>query len=89
MEKWLPKEIVYRKKKGFDNPISDWLKRRLKSYTNDLLLSRNSAVTDYFNQSYIKEMIDLHQAGKEHYLRHLYLLISFELWHRKFINKLL
>jgi asparagine synthase (glutamine-hydrolysing) len=85
--KWLPKEMVHKRKKGFANPIEHWLRNRLRTYTNDLLLNKDSAVSEYFNQAYIRNMIDLHNSEKEHFLRHLYLLISFELWHRQFISQ--
>jgi len=86
VEKWLPKEVVYRKKKGFDNPIDKWLRGRMLDYVNDLLLGDGSGVGIYFNKDYIRQLVELHQEKREDYLRHLYLLISFELWHRQFIS---
>jgi asparagine synthase (glutamine-hydrolysing) len=86
MEKWVPREVVYRKKKGFANPVNQWLKGSMSSFVNDVLLSKDSAVQNYFDVSYIQKMVHLHDAGKESYLRHIYLLISFELWHRQFID---
>jgi len=86
VEKWMPKNIVYRKKKGFANPIDKWLRGKMSSYVNECLLSDQSAVNKYFQKEYIKEILELHEKGKEDYLRHIYLLISFELWHQKFIN---
>lgn len=87
VEKWLPKHVINRKKKGFANPIHEWLRGKMRSYIDECLLSENSAVNKYFNREYIKEIIRLHEAKKEDYLRHIYLLISFELWHQKFISK--
>lgn len=86
VEKWLPKEIVYRKKKGFDNPIENWLRGRMRSYVDDCLFNERSSVNKYFNKEYIKTLIALHEDGREDYMRHLYLLVSFELWHKRFIN---
>lgn len=86
VEKWLPKEIINRKKKGFDNPIDKWLRSRMFSYVQDCLLSEQSSVNKYFDKCYIKELISLHNAEKEDYMRHIYLLISFELWHQRYIN---
>lgn len=85
VEKWLPKNIIHRKKKGFDNPIDKWLRKQMRSYLNDCLLSDQSCLTRYFDRQYIGNLIKKHEEGKEDYLRHLYLLVSFELWHRAFI----
>lgn len=85
LEKWLPKEVVYRKKKGFENPIDQWLRGRMRYYVNECLLSDRSAVGRYFDRAYIRELVAQHEARDQNYLRHIYLLISFELWHQKFI----
>ncbi len=84
--RWLPKEVVYRKKKGFANPIEDWFRTRMRSFVEVTLLSDDSAVGRYFNQSYIRRMLEKDREGREQFRRHLYLLISFELWHRTFLR---
>jgi asparagine synthase (glutamine-hydrolysing) len=86
IEKWLPKSRIYKKKKGFANPIDQWLRVKMRSLLKDCLFSEHASVHHYFNRDYIKTLIALHERGKENYLRQLYLLISFELWHRKFIG---
>ncbi len=85
-EKWLPKEIVYRKKKGFANPIDLWLKTSMSGFMRDALLREKAAVNQYFNRDFVRETIEKHEQGKGHHLRHLYLLLSFELWHQQFIS---
>ncbi len=85
VEKWLPREMIYKKKKGFANPIDQWLRSKMRSYIDDCLLSNNAAIHNYFNKEYVEQLVKLHDRGKEDYMRHIYLLISFELWHKKFI----
>lgn len=85
-EKWLPRDIVYRKKKGFANPIEDWFRVRMKPFVEDCLLSPDSAMARYFDQNYIRQILKLDREGKEQYRRHIYLLVSLELWHRAFLQ---
>ncbi|ESS72453.1 asparagine synthetase [Methyloglobulus morosus KoM1] len=85
-EKWLPKEIVHRKKKGFANPIENWFRVGMKSYVEECLLSSDSAMARYFDQGYIRKILELDRSGKEQYRRQIYLLVSLELWHRKFMS---
>ncbi len=85
VEKWLPRKVVYRKKKGFENPIEAWLRDRMRRYAGDCLLSETANVNRYFNKEYIREILAQHESGRQNYLRHIYLLISFELWHQTFI----
>jgi asparagine synthase (glutamine-hydrolysing) len=84
--KWLPKKMIYKKKKGFANPIHQWLQGQMRSYVHECLLSGNSAIAKYFNQEYIRRLVRNHESGKERHMRHIYLLMSFELWHRRFIG---
>lgn len=84
---WLPPEIVHRKKKGFAHPVAQWLRQSMKPLIDDCLLSANSSLTRYFNQGYLREMVRKHQEGKEQYMRHIFLLVSLELWHRTFFSR--
>jgi asparagine synthase (glutamine-hydrolysing) len=86
IEAWLPQEIVYRRKKGFANPVEKWLRDRMAAYVEDLLFDSTSGVRDFFDVGYIRTIMREHQAGRESYMRHIYLLISFEMWHRRFIR---
>ena len=84
--KWLPKQIVSRKKKGFANPIEHWFRVGMKSFVEDCLLSGDSFMPRYFDGNCIRKMLELDRAGKEQYRRHIYLLVSLELWHRRFLQ---
>lgn len=85
--KWLPREVVYRKKKGFSHPIATWLRTSMRPLVEDCLLSSSSSLGNYFDQRYLRQMLDDDRSGREHYLRHIYLLLSLELWHRAFFSR--
>lgn len=85
-EKWLTREVIYRKKKGFANPIDRWLREQMKVFVDDCLLSDTCAASRYFDKEYMRRLVADHEAGRQNHLRHIYLLISFELWHRQFLG---
>lgn len=85
--KWLPKEEVYRKKKGFAHPIADWLRGEMRPFVEDCLLSADSSLPRYFNREYMHQMYTRHLEGKEQYMRQIYLFVSLELWHRTYMAK--
>jgi asparagine synthase (glutamine-hydrolysing) len=87
LQKWLPKELIYRKKKGFSNPLAKWLRTRMRDYTRECLLSPDSGVARYFDVAYIRSLLDLHDAGQVSLVRQIHLLLQFELWHRQFIDR--
>ena len=84
--KWLPREMIYRKKKGFANPMDLWLRDNLKNYAKECLFKGNASINQYFEKDYIKEIYRLHEENREEYMRQIYLLITFEMWHQSFIN---
>jgi asparagine synthase (glutamine-hydrolysing) len=86
-EKWLPREVVYRKKKGFANPIEEWFRVRMRPFVEECLLSPGSSTRHYFDQEYIKGILRADREGVQQYRRHIYLLVSFELWHRAFLGR--
>ena len=86
LSRYVSREVAYRPKKGFAHPIDKWLRGRMRTVVEECLLSEKAAVNRYFQRDYIRQMVEAHEAGRQNYLRHLYLLISFELWHRRFIS---
>jgi asparagine synthase (glutamine-hydrolysing) len=86
IEKWVSRDVVYRKKKGFANPIDQWLRSHMRGFVRDCLMSDSSAATKYFRREYIEQILSEHESGRRNYLRHIYQLISFEMWHQKFIS---
>lgn len=86
LARWLPKEVVYRRKKGFANPVEDWFRTKMRPFVEECLLSSHSGVGNFFNQEYIRRMLVKDREGTEQLRRHLYLLVSFELWHRTFMR---
>lgn len=85
--KWLPKDVVYRKKKGFAHPIAAWMRTTMRPLVEDCLLSSDSSLRHYFDQRYIREILERDREGKDNFMRHIYLLLSLELWHRAFMRK--
>ena len=86
-EQWLPDEIVYRKKFGFDVPLDQWLKNRkalggyLDVLTDDTYRSRG-----YFDPRVVESLIKEHVSGASDHTELLWSLLNLELWWRQFID---
>jgi len=61
-EKYMPNEIVYRKKAPFSAPLRKWINYDLKDYILETL-SRNRIETSIFNSSYVKKIVDDNFSG--------------------------
>ena len=81
----LPKEIIYRKKRGFPVPLTQWFKGPLQARARSLLLEKKSIERGYFKPGYVKGLFDAINKGDDVGKR-IFSLITLEVWHRKFID---
>lgn len=86
MERHLPHEIVYRKKRGFPVPIAVWFRGPLYERVREILLDRRTLSRGYFRPEYIRRVLERHRAGSEDLSRRLFALLALELWHRKYVD---
>lgn len=82
----LPKEIIYRKKKGFGIPLKEWFNGELKDFANEELLSERAMSRGYFNREYVRTILNKHQEGKRNYGAHIWMLLCFEMWNRIYLD---
>jgi asparagine synthase (glutamine-hydrolysing) len=77
-KKYLPDEIIYRPKKGFDMPSLEWFQNDLNSDIMQLLASENSLITNYIPKDEIVKIILNYKNKKEFDVRKIYLLMNIE-----------
>jgi len=85
MSKWLPDEVLRRKKIGFATPIDGWFRREINSVVKEQLLDESSACRSYFRPEVMARLIREHESGRHDHKRILFSLLTFELWHQQFI----
>ncbi len=85
-EKYLPDEIIYRKKKGFPVPIAAWFRGELYEKTCEILLDSKTLARGYFKPEYIESILKKHKNGSQDLSRRIFSLLNLELWHRKYID---
>jgi asparagine synthase (glutamine-hydrolysing) len=82
----IPSFVVNRKKAGFPVPISAFLSKEFKNFSKEILLSRRFIDRGYFNKEFIIKLLNDHISNNYYVGRQIWLLITFELWHRIFID---
>jgi len=85
-EKFLPREVVWRKKAGFGAPIRSWLRGPLQPMVNDLLSAETIKRRGLFRPEEVKRVIDANLSGREDYNLQVFQLLTLELWQRAFID---
>ncbi len=85
-KKWLPKEVVQRKKQGFGFPITAWLRDGVTKYYHDILLDERTTRRGYFQQQSVERMLKDVPSGDHEKALTLTVLLFFELWCRTFLD---
>ena len=86
LEKLLPKEIIRKKKGGFNVPIARWIKNDLKDHVIDALSPSKIRSTGFFNETNVSQILNMHIDGKKDYSRNIWGLFMFMLWHDEYID---
>ena len=63
-KKYLPKEIIKKKKKGFEIPIKNWLRNELKNWSLELIKNDNNYKNLNLDKKKILDLFQLHLSGK-------------------------
>ncbi len=83
----LPSEILNRRKQGFGVPLAAWFRGNLRELFADTLLSTASVTRDYFQQAFVRRLVDEHLSGRRDHSLRLWLLVVFERWHRQYVAR--
>jgi asparagine synthase (glutamine-hydrolysing) len=79
-ENILPKEIIYRKKKGFKSPTNKWFKGKKGLLYKKMLTTNNCNFSKIFDLSEVENVFNMHIQGKRNMEKQLFTLISIYHW---------
>jgi asparagine synthase (glutamine-hydrolysing) len=83
MARYLPGEMLNRRKMGFGVPLATWFRKDLKDFTRDVLLDARTRQRGILRPEAVARLLDAHVAGRRDYSSQLWSLICFELWCRQ------
>jgi asparagine synthase (glutamine-hydrolysing) len=81
VEPWLPREIVYRQKRGFSVPIARWMREGLKPMLEEILGEEKLKRQGIFDAAFVRQMLHEHWSGRADHRKPLWTLVAFQLWH--------
>ena len=85
MERILPSKITRARKQGFSAPDESWFRGTSESYVRRELLSPTTALKEYINQDFVRQVLDEHSSGQVNRRLLIWSLLSFETWLRRFM----
>ena len=82
-ERYLPKHICHRKKRGFGSPVGDWLQQndQLKNLAYSLKDSDNM---DASQQAYYASLLDQHTSGKADHYEIIWKIMNYLLFRQEY-----
>lgn len=78
-EKYLPSDVLYRKKQGFSIPTSKWIKEDMSPMVKGYVLD-NKQVGEWFDSSFISELVERHGLGLEEHGYRIWTLLILGIW---------
>jgi asparagine synthase (glutamine-hydrolysing) len=86
VEPWLPREIVYRQKRGFSVPIAGWMRGELRPLLEERLNPERLKRQGWFQPAFVERLLDEHWSGRVDHRKTLWTLLMFQLWHDRWMN---
>ena len=84
LRKYLPKELVYRRKVGFDLPIAGWLREEFRPTVTQFLGDR---LIPGINYPFWSRFYEAHRNGSQDYAAPLWAWLVLERWYRRWVEK--
>jgi asparagine synthase (glutamine-hydrolysing) len=78
LERYLPRDILYRPKMGFAVPLAKWFRGPLREPIKRAVLGPVLADTGWFNASYLRRLVEEHDSGMRDHSTPLWTLLMFE-----------
>ncbi len=85
-ERYVPKEVIYRRKVGFTVPLSRWFVGPMRDFVRTVLLSERCLSRGYWDPTALTTLVENHLNGKVDREQGLWVLLTLEIWHRLFVD---
>jgi asparagine synthase (glutamine-hydrolysing) len=85
--RYLPDELINRKKQGFGFPLAIWMRTDLKDFLVRLFSQSRFVEIGVFDRDYIFSILDEHLSGKADHNFRLWILINLEFWYRLYFDE--
>lgn len=85
-ERYLPKTVVHRQKRGFGIPLAKWLTGKLRPLMLDYFSEERIRRQKIFNYAYLSRLIDEQLTKKKDNREFLWTLLVFQLWYERYID---
>jgi len=79
-EKWLPKSVIYRRKRGLSVPIASWINHGLRGEVDRLLAPERLRADGLMNERRVTSLLDEHRSGRANHAKSLWAIVMLQYW---------
>ena len=86
LEKYLPEDLVYRRKWGFPAPLGNWLSGDLSYLIDKWLNPQRIQQQGILNEKEVTRYVSEFRGGKTFHDKRIWSMIFFQMWYKKYIE---
>ncbi|HEV2705888.1 MAG TPA: asparagine synthase (glutamine-hydrolyzing) [Pyrinomonadaceae bacterium] len=86
LEEVLPRDLLYRRKRGFGAPIREWFRTSTEDLVEAHLLNSTMRRRGFFDYAFVARLADEHRRGVRDWSFHLWALLNLSLWYERWIE---
>ena len=86
-ERFLPRAVIYRPKKGFSVPLAVWLRGELRPLLDEALSAGSLRRLPFLEYRAIRAVVAAHLSGQENHEVKLWALLTLVLWYRRYMER--
>jgi asparagine synthase (glutamine-hydrolysing) len=85
--RYLPRELIGRRKQGFGFPLAEWMRHELSGFVRGLMAESRFVELGVFDREEVQRILDEHIGGKWDHNFRIWILINLEFWYRLFFER--
>jgi asparagine synthase (glutamine-hydrolysing) len=85
--RYLPRQLVYRKKQGFGFPLGIWMRTDLRNFLMRLFADSRFVQANIFSEQCVERLVYEHMSGQADHSYRLWILLNLEIWYRLYIER--
>jgi asparagine synthase (glutamine-hydrolysing) len=79
-EKWVPRDVIYRRKRGLSVPIAGWINRGLRAEVDRLLEPSRLRKHGFVDVERVTQLLAEHRANQANHAKALWAVVMLEFW---------
>lgn len=79
-EKWVPRDVIYRRKRGLSVPIAGWINDGLRAEVDRLLEPSRLRGQGIVNERHVASLLAEHRSGRANHAKALWAVIVLQYW---------